>query len=74
VIKSRIMREAGNEARMGETGGTWRCWWGNMNGKDNLEALNIYRKITLKLIFNKTVGRAQSALILPGIGRSGGAW
>jgi hypothetical protein len=45
-----------------------------MNEKDNLEALSVDGKIILKLIFNKLVGRVRSALILPGIGRCGGAW
>ena len=39
------MRQAGNMARMGETRGTCRCWWGNMNEKDNLEALSVDGKI-----------------------------
>jgi hypothetical protein len=47
---------------------------GNVNEKDNLESLSVDGKIILKLIFNKSVGRARSALILPGIGRSGGVW
>jgi hypothetical protein len=67
------MREAGNVARMGQTRGTYRCYWGNVNEKDNLEALSADGKIILKLILNKSFGRARSALILPGIGRSGGA-
>jgi hypothetical protein len=40
----------------------------------NLEALSADGKIILKPIFSNSFGRARSALILPGIGRSGRAW
>jgi len=58
---------------MGETRGTYRCCWGNMNEKDNVETLSVDGKIILKLILNKSFERARGALILRGIGRSGGA-
>jgi hypothetical protein len=59
---------------MEEIRGTYRCWWGNVKGKDNLEDLGVDGNIILKLMFIKSVGRARNALILPGIGTSGGKW
>lgn len=39
VIKSRRMRHARHVARMGETRGACRVWWGNLRERGNFEDL-----------------------------------
>jgi hypothetical protein len=41
---------------MGETRGTYRCWWGNMKEKDNLEVLSVDGKTILKLFSINLLG------------------
>jgi hypothetical protein len=45
-----------------------------MNEIGDLVVLSVDGKIILKPIFSNSFGRARSALILPGIGRSGRPW
>ena len=53
VIKSRIVRWAGHVARMGEMGGLYRVWGGNLRDRDHLGDLSVDGRIILRWIFRK---------------------
>jgi len=53
VIKSRIMRWAGQVARMGRGEAYRGFWWGNLRERDHLGDLGIDERIILRLIFKK---------------------
>jgi len=53
VIKSRIMRWAGHEARMVERRAVYRVWWENLRERDHLGDPGVDGRIILRLIFRK---------------------
>jgi hypothetical protein len=63
VIKSRIMRWAGNVARMGRGEVYTGFWWGNLRERDRLDYPGVYGKIILRWIFSKLGGWAWTGLI-----------
>jgi hypothetical protein len=56
VIKSRRMEWAGH-ARMGETRGAYRFWWGNLRKRDHFEDLVLDGRIIITWILNQLGGR-----------------
>ena len=53
VIKLGKMRWAGHVARMGETRGVYRVWWGNLRERAHLGDPGIVGRIILRWIFRK---------------------
>ena len=53
VIKSRIMRWAGNVARMGQMTGVYRVLVGNLRKREHLQDPDVDARIILRWVFSK---------------------
>ena len=72
VIKSRRMRWAGHEERMGEERGRIGCWWGNRRERDHWGDLGVDGWIILGWISRRTVVGMRTGLGCPRTGTGGG--
>jgi hypothetical protein len=71
VIKSRRIKWAEHEARMGRGEVYTGVRWGNLKERNHLEHVGVNWRIILKLTLKKSVGRIYTKLIWLGIWRSG---
>jgi hypothetical protein len=71
-MKSRRMRWARHEARMGRTEVYTGFWWGILREKDHLEDPGVDGRIILRWIFSKWTVGARTGLIWIKIGKVSG--
>jgi hypothetical protein len=70
--KSRRKEWVGHVARMGESRGVYRIWWGILRDRDYFEDPGIHEKIILRWIFRKWEMRAWTGLSWLRIGTGDG--
>jgi hypothetical protein len=73
-MKSRTLKWAWHEARMGKGEEHTEFWWGNLREGNILDDPGVDGRIILRWIFWKWVGRAWTEMIWLRMGTGGGLW